>query len=292
MRTLHPTVPVILSLVGLLLLGAAAPLAAQTCTPPADEACGGATPFTFGQLPLVTGGLLGCTNDMVDRPYFDVFYRYDCTVSGEYRFDMCGSLGDTYMRIYIDGCGFGPASTWVEDDDGCGVGPDHIDPLIVMTLEAGRSYWFELGAWREDSFFPPNANDPYVFRVEFLGGTWETLGGGTTGSHGPPTLVGAGPLAAGTTVDIDLTQAPPSAPALLFVSFASTPLPFFGGTVHPLPVATEFLFACDATGSLLLGGPWPAGVPGGTEIWFQYLVADPSVPAQITLSNAVKATTP
>jgi hypothetical protein len=280
-----------LSLATLILLALADPGAAQ-CTSPTNEDCDGATAFTFDQLPLDVSARLGCTNDMVDRPYFDVFYRYDCTVSGEYRFDMCGSLGDTYMRIYIDGCGFGPATSWVEDDDGCGAGPDHIDPLITMTLEAGTSYWIELGAWREDDFFPPNAGDPYVFHVEFLDGPWTDLGGGTAGSNGTPNLVGTGPLTPGSSMSLDLTAAPPFATTLLWLSLSSAPQSFFGGTIHPLPPTTEFLLACDGAGALSLGGTWPSGVPAATDIWFQYLVGDPSVPPQITLSNGVQATTP
>jgi hypothetical protein len=143
-----------------------APLSlAGECDVPINEDCDGAILFDNDDLPYSFSGMLGCENDMVDRPYFDVFFQFDCTVTGEYVFDMCDSTGDTYMRIYIDGCGFGPASSWVEDDDGCGFAPI-LDPLITIEMEAGRSYWIELGAWRVDDFFPPNANDPYEFHVE------------------------------------------------------------------------------------------------------------------------------
>jgi hypothetical protein len=37
---------------------------------------------------------------------------------------------------------------------------------------------------------------------------------------------------------------------------------------------------------------WPTGIPPGTEAWFQFLIQDLSVLWDITLSNAVKATTP
>lgn len=141
----------------------------QSCVEPVNERCDGAIAFRFADLPLQIHGLLGCENNMVDRPYFDLFYRYDCTVSGDYRFDMCGSTGDSYMRIYLDGCGFFPASSWVEDDDGCPGSPNTLDPMITLNMEAGRSYWIEVGAWRPDAQFPPNANDPFVLNVEYLG---------------------------------------------------------------------------------------------------------------------------
>lgn len=142
---------------------------AQTCSEPANERCDGADEFTFADLPLTIEGSLGCENNMVDRPYFDLWYRYDCTVAGDYRIDMCGSTGDTYMRIYADGCGFFSATSWVEDDDSCPGSPNTLDPMITTNLEAGRSYWIEIGAWRVDEAFPPNANDPFILNVAFLG---------------------------------------------------------------------------------------------------------------------------
>jgi hypothetical protein len=275
----------------LLLLAAPGRAGAQACVPPPNEDCAGATVFTYAELPLSHAGLLGCTNDMVDRPYFDVWFRYDCTVSGNYRFDMCGSTGDTYMRLYTDGCGFGPASSWIEDDDGCGFAPV-LDPLIETWLQAGTSYWIELGAWREDDFFPPNANDPYEFHVEYLGGFWTDLGGGTVGSHGAPTLTGDGTLVGGSTATLDLVNAPPLAPMLLWLSVTSFPQPFWGGVVHPMPATVEIPLVADAGGGLMLAGPWPDGLPPGTCVWLQYVMGDTSVVWGVTLSNGLKATTP
>lgn len=142
---------------------------AQSCNEPANERCDGAIEFTFTDLPLTIEGLLGCENNMVDRPYFDLWYRYDCTVTGDYQFDMCGTTGDSYMRIYADGCGFFPATSWVEDDDSCPGSPNTLDPMITTNLESGRSYWIEVGAWRPDEAFPPNANDPFILNVAYLG---------------------------------------------------------------------------------------------------------------------------
>lgn len=152
-----------------LLLLTASPATSGDCTNPVNENCNGATEFGFTDLPLTVEGSLGCTNDLIDRPYFDVFYRYDCTMTGDYLFDLCGSLGDTYMRVYTGGCGFLPASSWVEDDDGCGGSPNSLDPMIVTRLEADESYWIEIGSWRDAPQFPPNANDPYVFSAAYLG---------------------------------------------------------------------------------------------------------------------------
>lgn len=141
----------------------------QTCIEPVNERCDGAVEFVFADLPVRFEGPLGCENHMVDRPYFDLFYRYDCTVTGDYRFDLCGSLGDTYMRVYTGGCGFFPASDWVEDDDSCQGDGNPLDPMITTRLQAGISYWVEIGSWRVAPQFPPNANDPFILNVDYAG---------------------------------------------------------------------------------------------------------------------------
>ena len=47
----------------------------------------------------------------------------------------------------------------------------------------------------------------------------------------------------------------------------------------------------DVNGQLLAGLTWPPGFAPGTGIYFQCLIADPSVPWGVTLSNALKGTT-
>ena len=79
---------------------------------------------------------------------------------------------------------------------------------------------------------------------------------------------------------------------LAWLSFTSVPAPYFGGTVHATPFDAQFLFPADASGSFSAYTTWPDGVPPGTDAWFQFLVQDPSVIWGITLSNAVRATTP
>ena len=77
-----------------------------------------------------------------------------------------------------------------------------------------------------------------------------------------------------------------------WLSLSSTPLSAFGGTIHANPKILQLLRFADGSGSFGLDFPWPAGIDGGTELFVQFLVQDLSVPDQITLSNAVTATTP
>jgi len=114
----------------------------RNCNPPINETCNGATPISFAE--IVSGynsaGTLGCTDDRPGRAYHDVFYRYDCTCTGSYTFDMGNSDGDTYMRIFADSC----SGLLVDEDDDSFGG---LDPLITVTLTAGKSYWIECGSW-------------------------------------------------------------------------------------------------------------------------------------------------
>ena len=123
-------------------------------------------------------------------------------------------------------------------------------------------------------------------------GTWTDLGGGTVGSNGTPTLDGGGVLLAGSIATLELTQAPPNAFMLAWVSLSSTPASFFGGTLHATPFSSQYALPADASGSFSAYTTWPDGLPPGTEAWFQFIVQDPSVLWGLTLSNGLKATTP
>ncbi|NNF41745.1 MAG: hypothetical protein HKN62_01630 [Phycisphaerales bacterium] len=145
-------------------------LTAQDCIPPPNETCDGAIVFTLDDLPYDFKGPLGCENDIADKPYFDVFFRYDCTCTGEYTVDMCDSSGDTYLRIYTGACGWSGGSEFAVADDECPGSPPNADPRITVTLEAGTTYWFELGTWRPDPPWAPPPNSPYNFRVTLCSG--------------------------------------------------------------------------------------------------------------------------
>ncbi len=119
----------------------------RNCTPPANETCATAREITFTEIQngYFDFGNLGCADDCTGTPYHDVFYRYDCTCTGSYTFDMGYSDGDTYMNIYSGSCGGTPI---VSDDDSYG----DWDPLITLTLTAGTSYWIECGSWSSGDY--------------------------------------------------------------------------------------------------------------------------------------------
>jgi len=121
---------------------------------------------------------------------------------------------------------------------------------------------------------------------------WTDLGGGTSGIAGVPELTGNGTLAGGTTVFLSLENAPPSSLMLAWLSFNPTPFAALGGTVHAAPFSNQFMLSSSPTGTLNVNAAWPVGVPPGTEATFQFIVSDPSVIWDLTLSNGLRATTP
>ena len=124
------------------------------------------------------------------------------------------------------------------------------------------------------------------------GSPWTDLGGGTVGVDGQPTLNGSGSLSAGSPAYITLSRAPSQAPMVAWISLAPTPFAALDGTVHAFPYTSQLLLTAGFFGSYTAITTWPAGFPPGTEIWFQFLVADPGSPHGITLSNGLLATTP
>ena len=124
------------------------------------------------------------------------------------------------------------------------------------------------------------------------GSVWTDLGFGLAGIAGIPDLVGTGSLAAGSPGSLALSAAHPSAPALLFISFASVPAPFKGGVLAAFPPALMLTLATNGAGALTLSFTWPSGVPPATSVYFQFAIPDGAAPFGVALSHAVKGVTP
>jgi subtilase family serine protease len=123
-------------------------------------------------------------------------------------------------------------------------------------------------------------------------GPWTNLGSGLAGTSGVPSLVGSGTLATGSSNSLALAAAKPSSFAVLFVSFSSTPTPFKGGTLLPVPWLTTVSLATSPAGAITLPFTWPAGPPSGFAVYFQYAVQDAAGPKGAALSNCERGLTP
>ncbi len=121
---------------------------------------------------------------------------------------------------------------------------------------------------------------------------WTHLGGASPGAAGLPALAAQGTLEAGAPLTLAVSDAPASTLMLAWLSFTSAPFDVLGGTLYANPPTSQFLRATDGSGAWTQSVPWPAGIPSDLDFWLQFIVQDGSVPAGLTLSNGVTATTP
>jgi len=160
-------------------------------------------------------------------------------------------------------------------DDGSGGGPALIaGGLFEQAFDSGDSYLAQWGCPASTS-------------------AWTDLGSGLAGISGVPALAGTGTLEPGSPGALALTNAQPTALTHLFVSFASTPAPFKGGVLVPVPSALILSLFTNGVGSIPLAWTaWPAGIPSASTLDFQYAIQDAAAPAGVALSNALRAITP
>ncbi len=120
---------------------------------------------------------------------------------------------------------------------------------------------------------------------------WTRVGLATGGSNGVPQLRGSGPLTAGSTTTLTYTHGKPAASTYLVVSPFALLAPFKGGTLVPNPDVLIILVT-DGAGGFSPSAPWPAGLPGGLNIWFQAWQQDVTGFFSWISSNGLRATTP
>ncbi len=119
---------------------------------------------------------------------------------------------------------------------------------------------------------------------------WTDLGSALGGSFQP--LFNAWGLAQpGARITLSLSHAAPAANCLLVAGFGLLGAPFKGGVLVP---TTDIVVPGTTTpaGELALSPAMPPGLPSGTEIRLQFLVADAGAPVGVSLSNAMLMTVP
>ena len=125
-----------------------------------------------------------------------------------------------------------------------------------------------------------------------LAGTWTSLPGGVAGGAGLPLLAGTGPLVAGESVTLSLSNGKPLATAFLVVGFAQLNAPFKGGLLVPSVSLLLPGLALNGAGAIALSAAWPTGLPAATKVYFQMWMPDPAAVAGFAGSNGLRATTP
>jgi hypothetical protein len=124
------------------------------------------------------------------------------------------------------------------------------------------------------------------------GDAFSNLGGALPGINGNPLLQGAGSLQASTAAFVSLSNAKGSSPAVMFLSFASTPVPFKGGLLQTIPLALAIPLTTDSFGMLGIGFVTPPGLPAGLEFFLQAAIQDSAAVQGVALSNALRALVP
>jgi hypothetical protein len=119
---------------------------------------------------------------------------------------------------------------------------------------------------------------------------WTELGLGKTGVAGVPVLTGAGGLFASSSNQLALTSAKASSTATLVFGLAQIDAPFKGGTLVPHPLLLVPLPTSGA-GTASLPFTFPAGVPAGVPLYFQFWIADPAGTQGFTASNGLRGVT-
>jgi arylsulfatase A-like enzyme len=123
--------------------------------------------------------------------------------------------------------------------------------------------------------------EPYV--------AWLPLSEPVWGSAGAPLLAGTGQLVPDADIEITLSQALPDAMAMLIVGAEHLSMYFKGGVLVPRPDLLLFMVV-PTEGTLTLTSRWPAGVPAGFPILFQYWIQDPGAINGWAGTNGLAAT--
>jgi hypothetical protein len=122
--------------------------------------------------------------------------------------------------------------------------------------------------------------------------TFNDLGFAKAGTHGDPILSGTGDLVVGNPVSLDVSNAVANAPAIFVIGFTDQNLPYKGGVIVPSFDVIITGFVTDGSGAAQVSDNWPAGVPGGFDVFFQFLIADLGGFRKMAFTNALKIVTP
>jgi hypothetical protein len=179
------------------------------------------------------------------------------------------------------------------DPSGFGEGRTFLGALTVATNGAGNAAFAGTvpGAAGAGAFVTATATQVATgntseFSACVSAGPWAELGFAQAGSAGLPHLAGSGPLTTGSGNQLALTDAAPSAPAVLVFGFTALMAPFKGGTMVPKPDLLLPL-PTNAAGGASLPFTWPAGAPAGITLHFQAWILDAAAVNGFAASNGI-----
>lgn len=113
-------------------------------------------------------------------------------------------------------------------------------------------------------------------------GTWTDTGNDLAGAYGAPGLQPRGTANPGTTVTLGASNALENTAAVLVIGITAVNAPFAGGVLGPSSDLNLYGLVTDPFGDLNVNVPWPAGLPIGLPIYFQYWFQDAAGPAGLS----------
>ena len=171
------------------------------------------------------------------------------------------------------------------------------DALMVVDVPAGDYVILIDGVGKSGVYSDYGSLGQY--RVELTQPGLEpvaNLGGGVVGGNGfTPVLQWSGTACEGEDVSLNLTAAASNKPAYLVYGLAELSVPFKGGIMVPdfAPPGDFIQLQTGAFGGFLfLGVTWPAGIPSGTALYFQYWISDAGAVQVFSASNGLRIVTP
>lgn len=172
-------------------------------------------------------------------------------------------------------------------------GPNDADASTTLALSAGTYYVLIDGVGKTGVYSDYGSLGRYTVTVSAPGAEPVVdLGNGLASSLGlKPVLTVSGVLCPGNDITYSLGLAGGSKPAFLFLGFSELSVPFKGGVLVPSPDAVVAL-QTNFLGGITIVSPWPAGLPGGLELYLQYWLQDNLGPVGFTASNAVLLVAP
>jgi hypothetical protein len=104
-------------------------------------------------------------------------------------------------------------------------------------------------------------------------------------------LTGSGALAADAAAEVRLDNAREYAPVVLVVSGAFDPTAFKGGLLAPNPAILHVIRRTGGDGSVTIAFEWDGDLPGGHDVYMQFVIKDPEAIGMYALSNVLATTT-
>jgi glucose/arabinose dehydrogenase len=266
------------------------------------EAAGGPGGLNFGwrcMEGILCTGLSGCTcfAGSLTGPLHDYEWTF-APVGGRtaiggyvYRGEAIPDLKGTYF--FAD---HASGQIWSLRNDGGSVSElttrtKELDPAGALAINSPCAFGEDLAG---ELYIVDRGTGTEILKI-VADGPFEGLGCATDGTYGEPRLHGEGTLVAGTPGALRVTNAVENTSiGLLFVGIVEGAAPFYLGVLKPVPWVGEPIFlTTNGSGEWTIPwAAWPAGLPSGFEIFFQYALEDPGNVTGVALTNALKATAP